>query len=92
VIVDQRLAARFFGTKDPIGRRLWRPGSPEELNRGPGTTSNFFTIVGVVGNVRTRALTEKEPVGAYYFAAAQDAIRTMTLVARTAGEPESVTE
>ena len=92
VIVDQRLAARFFGTRDPIGRRLWRPGSPEELSRGPGKSSTFFTIVGVVGNVRMRALTEKEPVGAYYFPVAQDAIRTMTLVARTSGEPESLTE
>ena len=92
VIVDQRLAARFFGTRDPIGRRLWKPGSPQELSSGPGKDSAFFTIVGMVGNVRTRALTEKEPIGAYYFPVAQDAIRSMTLVARTAAEPESLTE
>jgi predicted permease len=92
VIVDQRLAARFFGTRDPIGRRLWKPNSPQELSSGPGKNSAFFTIVGVVGNVRTRALTENEPVGAYYFPVAQDAIRSMTLVARTAGDPESLTE
>ena len=91
-IIDERLAARFFGQKDPIGRRLWQPDKAEELTRGPGPTSRFYTIVGVVGNIRTRGLTEKEPVGAYYFPVAQDAIRTMTLVARTAGEPDTITQ
>jgi len=42
--------------------------------------------------VRARALTEKESIGGYYFPVAQAAIRTMTLVARTAGEPETLTE
>jgi predicted permease len=91
-IIDERLAARFFGQKDPIGRRLWQPDKAEELTRGPGPTSRFFTIVGVVGNIRTRGLTEKEPVGAYYFPVAQDTIRTMTLVARTTGDPEGLTQ
>jgi predicted permease len=91
VIVDERLAARFYGTADPVGRRLWQPDNPEEFTRGPGPTSQFFTIVGVVGNVRTRALTEKEPVGAYYFPFAQDPVRTLTLAARSAGDPEALT-
>jgi putative ABC transport system permease protein len=92
VIIDERLAARFFGQKDPIGRRLWQPDSAEELAHGPGPASRFHTIVGVVGNIRVRGLTEKEPVGAYYFPVAQETIRTMTLVARTAGDPDSVTQ
>jgi predicted permease len=91
-IIDERLAARFFGQKDPIGRRLWQPDKAEELTRGPGPASRFYTIVGVVGNIRTRGLTEKEPVGAYYFPVAQDPIRTMTLVVRTAGDPDNVTQ
>ncbi len=50
-----------------------------------------MTIVGVVGNVRTTGLTEKEPVGAYYFPYAQQAgPRGMTLVTRTAGDPASI--
>jgi predicted permease len=91
-IIDERLAARFFGQRDPIGRRLWQPDKADELTRGPGPTSRFFTIVGVVGNIRTRGLTEKEPVGAYYFAVAQDPIRTMTVVARTTGDPDALTQ
>ena len=92
VIIDERLAARFFGSVDPIGRRLWQPETPDDLTRGPGPKARFFTVVGVVGSVRTRALTEREPVGAYYFPIAQDAIRTMTLVARGAGDPEQLTQ
>ena len=92
VIVDERLAQRFFGTRDPVGRRLWKPDDPQELTRGPGQNTRFYTIVGVVGSVRARALTEKESIGGYYFPVAQAAIRTMTLVARTAGEPETLTE
>jgi putative ABC transport system permease protein len=92
-IIDERLAARFFGSTDPVGRRLWTPDSAADLASGrPGPKANVYTIVGVVGNIRTRALTEKEPVGAYYFPVSQDAIRTMTLVVRTGGDPEALTE
>jgi predicted permease len=91
-VIDERLAARFFGDKDPIGRRLWKADDATELARGPGKTARFYTIVGVVGDVRMRALTERETVGAYYFPVAQDAIRSMTLVARAGGEPETLTQ
>jgi predicted lysophospholipase L1 biosynthesis ABC-type transport system permease subunit len=66
---------------------MWKPDSAEELAQGPGPKSVFFTIVGVVGNVRTTGLTEKEPVGMYYYPFAQNVSRGMTLVARTAGDP-----
>ncbi len=36
IIVDERLAARFWGTADPVGRRLWQPDSAQELSSGPG--------------------------------------------------------
>ena len=52
VIVDERLAKRFWKDADPIGRRMWRPESAEELSRGPGPKSHFYTVVGVVGNIR----------------------------------------
>ena len=90
VIIDERLAAKFFGTGDPIGRRLWQPDKAQELSKGPGPTSRFFTIVGVVGSVRMLGLTEKEDVGAYYFPNSQDPIRGMTVVVRSALEPDSL--
>jgi predicted permease len=90
LIVDERLARRFWKDQDPIGRRMWKPDSAEEFTTGPGPKSRFWTVVGVVGNVRTTALTEKEPVGFYYFPFRQDVIRGMTLVTRTAGDPSAM--
>jgi hypothetical protein len=48
-----------------------------------GPKTRFYTMVGVVGSVQMRALTEKSATGAYYFPIAQDAIRTMTLLRAT---------
>ena len=90
IIVDDRLAARFWGATDPLGRRLWKPDSAGELKNGPGPKTTYFTVVGVVGSVRTTGITEKAPVGAYYFPMAQDAARTVTLAARSAGEPDAL--
>jgi predicted permease len=90
LIIDERLAQRFWKGADPIGRRMWKPDTPEEFKTGPGPKSRYFTVVGVVGNIRTTGLTEKEPVGAYYYPFAQQAGRGMTLVARTAGDPSSI--
>jgi len=87
VIVDERLAARFWKDADPIGRRMWKPESPDELKSGPGPKSHFYTVVGVVGNIRVTGLAEKEPVGMYYFPFQQNASRGMTIVAKTAGDP-----
>ncbi len=90
LIIDERLAQRFWKNGDPVGRRMWKPEDASELTQGPGPKSHFYTVVGVVGNVRTTGLTEKEPVGAYYYPFAQNVGRGMTLVTRTAGEPESL--
>jgi predicted permease len=90
LIVDERLAKRFWKDGDPVGRRMWKPDAPDDLTKGPGPKTRYFTVVGVVGNVRVTGLTEKEPVGMYYFPFAQNAGRGMTLVTRTAGEPETI--
>jgi predicted permease len=91
LIIDERLAQRFWKNQDPVGRRMWKPETPGELAESrPGPRSRLYTIVGVVGNVRTTGLTEKEPVGMYYYPYAQNAGRGMTLVVRTAGDPSSL--
>jgi predicted permease len=91
IIVDDRLAKRFWGDADPIGRRLWSPDSAQELQRGPGPKTRYFTVVGVVGNVRVTGLTEAEPVGMYYFPFEQSMRGGMTLVTRAAGDPAALT-
>jgi predicted permease len=90
LIIDERLARRFWNGRDPVGQRMWKPDNPDDLTRGPGPKTRYYTVVGVVGSVRTTDLTEKEPVGAYYFPAAQNVGRGMTLVTRTAGDPASI--
>ena len=87
VVVDQRLAEHFWAGKDPIGRRLYLPDSPEDIGKvGPDT--QFLTVVGVVGEVKQRGLASTdERIGAYYFPYTQSPRRTMTLVARTSGDP-----
>jgi putative ABC transport system permease protein len=90
IIIDERLAKRFWLGQDPVGHRMWKPNSAKELNSGPGATSRWYTVVGVVGNIRLRGLTEKEPVGAYYMPFAQDVDRGMVMAARTAGDPAAI--
>jgi predicted permease len=90
LIIDERLAQRFWKGQDAVGRRMWKPDAPEDLAKGPGPKTRYFTVVGVVGNIKTTGLTEKEPVGTYYYPLAQNVSRGMTLVARTAGDPSSI--
>jgi predicted permease len=91
IIVDERLARRFWGSTDPIGRRLWTPDSPQELQTGPGPKTRFYTVVGVVGNMRVTGLTERDPVGMYFFPYTQSVRGGLTLVTRSAGDPAAIT-
>lgn len=91
VIIDERLAARFWKGQDPVGRRVWKPESAQDLTAaGPGPKAHWFTVVGIVGNIRLIGLTEKEPVGAYYFPSTQDVERGMVMAVRSAGEPTAL--
>jgi len=84
IIVDQKLARRFWKGRDPIGRRMFSPGSAEELLK-PGPNSRFYTVVGVVDDVPMYGLAEESRrVGAYYFPLAQSPRSSLSLVARTA--------
>jgi predicted permease len=91
MIVDERLAKRFWGDRDPIGRRLWSPDSAQELKNGPGPKTRYYTVVGVVGDVRVTGLTEREPVGMYYYPFAQSVRGGMTLVTRASGDHAALT-
>ncbi len=57
VVVSQALAERFWPGRSALGKRL----SVDEPRKG-----HWYTIVGVVGNVRDQGL-EKKPVEAVYF-------------------------
>lgn len=90
-IVDERLARQFYPNDNPIGRRLkW--GSPT-------STDPWKTIVGVVRTVPEHGL-DKTSLPEVYFPARQlavdttfvdAALRELTFVVRTAGDPVAVT-
>jgi predicted permease len=86
IIVDQRLARKFWPGSRPVGRRMWRPSGTEDLLQ-PGVNSRFYTVVGVVGSVKLRALVDPdERAGAYYFPYDQSPRGSPTFAVRTAGE------
>ncbi len=90
VIVDQRLARKFWPDRDPIGRRMYRPNSTE-IVMAPDNKTEWLTVVGVVGNVRQANLVDSQPsVGAYYLPVEQGTIRTMTFAMRTESDPTAL--
>ena len=90
VIVDERLARRFWPNQDPVGRRMYTPSGAEEL-LGPTPTTRWLTVVGVVGDVKQHALVADEaPVGTYYFPVVQDPSRSLGFTLRAAGAPTAL--
>src|SRR5262249_7743167 len=92
VIVDERLAQRFWPGKDPIGKRMYHPNNPRELLRADEHTQ-WLTVVGVVREVQLQHLAGRPgSVGAYYFPASQatPATRTVTIAIRTAIDPSAI--
>ena len=83
VIINEALARQYFPNENPIGKHI-KPSvassTPEPLMR---------EIVGVVGNVKFRNLSE-EWAPESYVPYAQISFGSMTLVVRTAQDPQSI--
>jgi putative ABC transport system permease protein len=78
LVLSQTAARRFWGNKNPIGKRL--------------TTDNGQTwnqVVGVVGDVREYSL-NAQPVEAIYAAMAQNPMGDASLIIKTAGDPMGI--
>ena len=87
VIVDEKLAKKFWPSTDPIGRRMFMPGDINNL-LATNEKTVWFTVIGVIADVKLHTLTEdKESVGAYYFAMEQDGVNNLTFALKTAGDP-----
>ena len=90
VIVDERLARKFWPGVNPIGRHMFRPENPNDLVT-PDKNTRWLTVVGVVGETKMAGLvTTEDRVGTYYFPLRQSPERALTLVARTTGDPLAV--
>jgi putative ABC transport system permease protein len=81
VLVNQAMVRRYFPDENPIGRRL-------KLGR-PRSTAPWYTIVGVVGDVRHFGL-DDQPRSEMFRPYSQSAWPAMTIVARTAGHPQAL--
>lgn len=91
LIVDEKLAKRFWPDQDPIGRRMYRP---TQLNNLTAITEKtvFLTVVGVIKDMKLHDLAEGEKtVGTYYYPMDQDASRAVSFALKTAGDPASLT-
>ena len=89
VIVDERLAERFWPGEDPVGRRLYRPENIEDLLAVDENTV-YFTVVGVVGDIHLEDLAEGQPVGTYFFPMTQETPRLVTFALKTGPRPDSL--
>lgn len=93
IIVDERLARKFWPGQDPVGRHMYFPSNVQNL-MAPPPREEWMTVVGVVENVRLDGLVDGpgfRTVGAYYIPLDQASQRTLTLAVRTALEPTAVT-
>ena len=91
VMVDEKLAATFWPGEDPVGRRLYKPGDNAKDLLAIDEKTIFFTVVGVVRDVRLSDLTEGDrAVGTYFYPMAQDTSRLVTFAVKTVPRPESL--
>jgi predicted permease len=92
IIVDERLARKFWPNTDPIGRRMYLPNTPEEATK-PRPDTRYMRVVGVVGAVRQHGLAdnEDERIGAYYMPLTQRGSSGLALAVRTSGDPAKMT-
>jgi putative ABC transport system permease protein len=78
-IVNEAFARRFFGGKNPVGQRI-RLGGPE---------GNWYSVVGLVQNVRHLPL-GTDPPAEVFTSYLQDPSSYMTLVVRAVPDPASL--
>ena len=91
VIVDERLARRFWPGQEAVGRRMYQPTDIDNLLAISDKTV-FLTVVGVIGDMKLSSLSEgKDSVGTYFFPLAQSPERGLDFAVRTEGDPASLT-
>jgi len=82
VIIDERLAGKFWPNQYPVGKRMRQPSGPDLMKTDERT--EWLTVGGVVRSVRLQNLAGTgNPVGIYYFSFAQTTPRNYTFAVRT---------
>jgi predicted permease len=90
VMVDEKLARRFWPGQNPLGKRMY---APSDINNLLAVTDKtvFLTVVGVIRDMKLHTLTEaKASVGAYLYPLAQNVAWGVTYAIRTSSDPTAV--
>ena len=88
-IIDERLAEHFWPGQEAVGRRLYRPSDPNDIQKITPQTP-FFNVVGVTKNIVTAdPRSDTTSVGTFYFPASQMTPGGLTFTVR--GSTESAT-
>jgi putative ABC transport system permease protein len=98
ILINQTMAKRYWPNDDPIGKGFyWGHQDVEAMQKGTASYDNggyderyplprLWTIVGVVGEVKTLGL-EQEPRNQVYYPILQFIWRSLTVVIRTRSNP-----
>jgi predicted permease len=73
IVIDEVMAQHAFGTQDPVGKRLWLPGTYSPFSAGK-EAPDAVRVVGVVGHVRYWGLATDDQAqvrAQYYYPFAQ---------------------
>ncbi len=91
IMVDDRLARRFWPNQNPLGRRMYRPSDDGDNLTAVTEKTEFLTVVGVVAEMKLRSLTDGDNrVGAYFIPLAQEPQGDLTFVLRVDGDPAAL--
>jgi predicted permease len=92
LVIDDRLARRFWPNGDAVGKRMYFPQDVNNLLAKP-KEEQLMTIVGVIEPMRLRGLVDggAARVGAYFSPYPHSPSRTLGVAIRTAQAPETVT-
>jgi len=89
IVIDERLAHRFWPDRDPLGRRLFRPANARETV--PDDKTRWMTVIGVVRNAQLRGPAAADDTsGTYYLPYAATAPHDFGYVIRTRTDPASI--
>ena len=80
LLINEYMARRHFADQDPLGK---------QIDFGDAEKNGYYTVVGVVGNVRTETL-DDELRAEVYVPYAKSPWSGMTVVARTSGDPSQL--
>jgi putative ABC transport system permease protein len=90
IMVDERLARHFWPNSDPIGRRMYYPNNPKELQGKFDEHTEWMMVVGVARTLRYENLDDSGAiVGACYLPNSQRPANSFTLALKSSADPGS---